>query len=393
VKKHVCMIVYANYFYDWRVRREAETIASLPEFTVSVLGLKEMASPRKYVLEGVNVEEMNMFKYRGKSTVKYLISYVKFTLQAFLACTRLFIRSGINIVHVHNMPNFIVFSALVPILGRKKIILDVHDTMIETYSSKFHGFINTVMEKVLRLEEKLCCALADRIICVNHIQRDVMISRGIPKDKIIISMNVPEPKRLNHRGLIRSAPDKENTFRVAYFGTITKRLGIDIAIKAIANLRKNIPRLEFSIIGDGDDLGEFISLSQNLGVDDIVCFSMKLLPFEQLLDVLSTVSLVVIPNRRNNATELMLPVKLLDSVALGIPVIVSRLKATEYYFSDDMVFYFEPDNVDSLADAIWYVYNNKAERIKKAENAKRFLEKYGWEKHKFDLINMYKSLQ
>jgi glycosyltransferase involved in cell wall biosynthesis len=102
--------------------------------------------------------------------------------------------------------------------------------------------------------------------------------------------------------------------------------------------------------------------------------------------------LVVVPNRKNTATELMLPVKLLDSVALGIPVVVPRLKAIEYYFSDDMVFYFEPDNVDSLADTILYAYNNRDERIRKAENAKSFLEKYGWEKHKFDLINMYKSL-
>lgn len=100
----------------------------------------------------------------------------------------------------------------------------------------------------------------------------------------------------------------------------------------------------------------------------------------------------VVPNRKNAATELMLPVKLLECIALGIPVVAPRLKTIEYYFSDDMLFYFEPDNIDSLADAILYAYNNETERIKKAKNAKRFLEKYGWEKHKWDLINMYNQL-
>ncbi len=44
------------------------------------------------------------------------------------------------------------------------------------------------------------------------------------------------------------------TFRVVNHGTISKRLGIDLLIKAVAKLVCEIPELELHIIGGGDDL-------------------------------------------------------------------------------------------------------------------------------------------
>jgi glycosyltransferase involved in cell wall biosynthesis len=101
---------------------------------------------------------------------------------------------------------------------------------------------------------------------------------------------------------------------------------------------------------------------------------------------------VIVPNRRNTATELMLPVKMLDGVALGLPIIVSKLATIQYYFADEMVFFFEPDNVESLTDVILSAYDNKALRQQKVKRATEFIDQYGWEKHKSDLINMYETI-
>ena len=54
MKKHVLMIVYTDYLLDARVRREAETLASLDEFAVSVLALKQQAKPRNFIVESVH---------------------------------------------------------------------------------------------------------------------------------------------------------------------------------------------------------------------------------------------------------------------------------------------------------------------------------------------------
>lgn len=100
----------------------------------------------------------------------------------------------------------------------------------------------------------------------------------------------------------------------------------------------------------------------------------------------------IVANRRNVATELMLPSKLIDYVTLDIPAIVPRLKAIQYYFSEDMVSYFDPENVDSMVEAIVGLYKDKARREGQPEAARQFVEKYGWDNHQSSLRDLYNDL-
>jgi glycosyltransferase involved in cell wall biosynthesis len=391
-KKHICMIAYTNYSTDARVRREAETLASLPEYEVTVFSLKQNTSPRTYFLEGVEVRELNQTKYRGNNNINYLMYYLQFLLRAFFACNRLLIKNSLDIVHIHNMPNYLVFSAILPYLFGKRIILDIHDTVLETYLTKFDKNANKILFKILRLEEKISSAFAHKIICVNHVQRDKMVERGITASKIEISLNVPDPKWFTPEtnGNINKK-NESRKFRMVYHGTIAKRLGIDITIQAVARLIEEIPSLEFHIIGTGEDVEEFNELSKSLGLEKYVFFE-KFVPLESLVAILDGMHLGIIANRKNMATELMLPVKMLEYIALNIPVVAPRLKAIQYYFTDDMVSYFEPENINSLCSVILELYKNEEKRTKQAQNAKKFLKKYGWETHKWGLINMYNQL-
>jgi glycosyltransferase involved in cell wall biosynthesis len=132
-------------------------------------------------------------------------------------------------------------------------------------------------------------------------------------------------------------------------------------------------------------------LISDLGAGENIFFQ-KQTPLSHLVKTLETMDLGIVPNRKNSATELMLPVKMLECMALGIPVVAPRLKTIEYYFSDDMVYYFKPEDVTSLSESILNALANKDGRTRKAQNAMDFLKKYGWEKHKYDLINLYRSL-
>lgn len=391
MKINVCMLGYSNYLTDVRIRREAEALAELPEYTVHMLTLKEdKKAPRSFIHNGVHVRELNIRKYRGKSNLRYILSYVKFTFLASWACNKLLFKKSLDVVHVHNMPNFLIFAAILPLSVGKKAVLDIHDTMIETYSSKFHGKFNRFLGRALLAEEYLCCFLADRIVCVNDVQKAALVGRRIPENKITISMNVPDPKRLKCR-LFPPKQQRRVSFNLVYFGTIANRLGVDLAIRAVAKLDGQIPSLKFFIIGDGDDKEECIQLCNTLGMQGKIIFEEGKM-FEELLERLKEMDIVVVPNRKNSATQLMLPVKMLDGVTLGLPIIAPKLRAIQHYFSDGMIFFFEPDDVDSLTETILFSYNNEGERRRKAEKAMVFLDRYGWEKHKVDYLNMYESL-
>lgn len=391
MKKQVCMIAYTNYKSDARVRREAETLASTGEFEVTFLVLQEEDAPQSYQLENVNVIELNVRKYTGHNKINHLTSYIKFFFLAFFYCNRLLFSRKLDIVHVHNMPNFHVYAAILPRLFGKRIIIDIHDSTPETYFAKYEDNPNKFIFKVLCWEEALSCLFANRIICVNHVQKDKLVKRGIPAEKIVISINVADPKWFSAAAAVKNNRSGSG-IKMIYHGTIARRLGIDLAIRAFAELERENPGMEFSILGYGEALNECIELSEELGLGNKVYFSRKILPLESMLNILKDMDIGIVANRKNSATELMLPVKLLEYVALNIPAIAPKLKTIEYYFTDEMVSYFEPGNIDSLIKALSDLCKDKAKRENQALKARAFLEQYGWEKHKMDLINMYREI-
>jgi glycosyltransferase involved in cell wall biosynthesis len=208
--------------------------------------------------------------------------------------------------------------------------------------------------------------------------------------KQIVLMNLPDPKRfqLEPRCPQASGPSK---FRLVYFGTITRRLGIDLAIRAMHMVRDRIPDVELHVLGSGEDRDEFLALSRELGLNGAVKFSDGFLSFDELIPRVRSMDAVVIPNRRNDATELMLPVKMMEGLALGLTAIAPRLKAIEHYFSEDELFYFEPDDAGSLGEAIVSA-SRSVEAARNGVNGHRFCDRFSWDVQKTDLIEMYRSL-
>jgi len=68
---HVCMVAYSDYVFDARIRREAETLAS-NGFRVTCFKLRNGAARERYTLNNVDVRELSVPKYQGKSRAAYL---------------------------------------------------------------------------------------------------------------------------------------------------------------------------------------------------------------------------------------------------------------------------------------------------------------------------------
>jgi glycosyltransferase involved in cell wall biosynthesis len=155
-------------------------------------------------------------------------------------------------------------------------------------------------------------------------------------------------------------------------------LGNDLIVQAAATLAREIPGFELHIIGGGDNMPELLKMTRSLGLEQIVQFH-KPVPWDALAKKLSIMDAGIVANRANVATQLMLPAKLIDYVVLGIPAIVPRLKAIQYYFSPEMVSYFDPANVDSIIATTISLYQDKGRRERQAINAKTFLYENAWD--------------
>jgi glycosyltransferase involved in cell wall biosynthesis len=384
---HVCMIAYTDYAIDARVRREAETLAA-HDFNVRCLTTKNGGTEKRFNLAGVEVEELRVPKYRGKSTRAYAASYVRFLAAASIACLRLLRRRELDVVHAHNIPDFLVFAGLLPRFAGRKVVLDVHDSVPETFAAKFSTA--SWVRKALCLEERLSALVAHRVICVNHPQRDVLVGRGIPNSKTFVSMNVPDPHIFQTPNTTELTPAAG--LHLVYHGTMAHRLGVDLLIQAVALVRQRIPDVKLHLWGHGDDLPGFQALARDLGLADQVLFEPAGYPLQELPTRLRVMDIGLVGNRRSAACSLMLPVKLLEYVSLGIPTVVPRLETIQHYFGDDMVAYYEPEDVESLASAILRLHDDAQLRRRQAVIARDFLVRYGWERQGEELVSMYRTL-
>jgi len=385
----ICMIAYTNYAVDARVQREAETLAAAG-CKVLCLTTKNSATAARFTREGVDVRELGVQKYRGKNRLVYVGSYLSFLLLSSWACVRLLLKGELDVVHVHNLPDFLVFAGLVPRLCGARVVLDVHDSMPETFATKFSEA--SMLWKALCFEEQVSALVAHKVVCVNAPQRDVLVARGIPPSKTFISMNVPDPKVFKPVAVKEQEKPRGSHFDLVYHGTMVARLGVDLLIQATAQLTDRIPGVRLNLWGGGDDLPAFQKVAIDLGIEDRVLFNPKGFPLHALPDHLKPMDVGVVGNRRTMAGDLMLPVKLMEYISLGIPAVAPRLHTIEHYFSEDMVGYYQPEDVSSLADAIYRLYVDPQRRRRQAERSTEFLADYGWERQGADFVTFYRNL-
>jgi len=88
----------------------------------------------------------------------------------------------------------------------------------------------------------------------------------------------------------------------------------------------------------------------------------------------------------------MLPVKLLEYVALGLPVICSRTDTVQAYFDDTMISFVEPGNVDDLAEKIVALRADEGKRRWLVTSADAFLEEHSWERERERYYSVIDSL-
>jgi glycosyltransferase involved in cell wall biosynthesis len=381
----ILLIAYTTYVHDGRVKRHAEALAERGD-RVDVLCLD---SGHNGVINGVNVIGLKMARYRGASRSSYVSSYLRFFAKASWAGLRQSLVERYDVTIVCTMPDAAVLCALPTRLLGSRIVLDIHDTMPELYLDKFGGRRGAIGARLLMLEERTSAGCADRVLAVHAPHRARLIQAGVPAEKIKTVMNAPDP------ALFFAAPDGRdragNAFTLVCHGTVTRRLGLDIAIEAVALARERIPALRMMVIGAGDYLETARRLVEHKQLGQCISFT-DLVPVQELPALLAVADVGLVPNRASNATHLMLPVKLLDYTALGIPTIAARLRTIEHYFGERAVRFFEPGNPVDLAGAIEELHRDRARLTELALNARRAVERIGWPAQRAEYYRTIDSL-
>lgn len=387
-----CMVVHAYYpIGEPRVQREAEALLE-HGYKVDVVCLRRPGEAARDLVNGVNVYRLPVSRHKGKGTVVQLLEYLAFFCLAFWRLTTLHFRCRYNVVQAHNPPDFLVFAAWVPKLMGAKIILDLHDLTPEFYASRFKSGMQSWAVRLVCWQEKLSCRFANLVITVSELWRQTLIKRNLSPDKYWVVMNVADNKIFQRNGIANPYFAQNRYFNLIYHGTLAQRYGIDLALYAIARLRHDLPDIHLTIHGRGEFLNDLLHLSRTLDLDEHVDFSTEYMPLEELPKFIAHADVGLIPYRRDVFTDGILPTKLMEYAAMGIPAIVARTPAISAYFDESMVSFFTAGDVEHLARCIKTLYYNRSQLKVLTQNILKFNQNYSWAAQKREYINLVTRL-
>jgi len=385
----ICIVVQNYYEIAPRTRIETRTLTEAG-YEVDVISLRSEASPGpKYELDGARIITIPIAKKRATKW-RYIWEYLLFFIQATWLLNLRMLKQRYACIQICNLPDFLVFSALIPKLLGAKVIFDMVEVMPEFYISKYevpeaHPFI-----QYLKWQEKLCTRFVDEIIVINDPIKDTLANRGVNPDKMTVVMNSADDRVFSSNAGEYETSHPNQKFVLMYHGTLTRIYGLDIAIRAFKQVVPQIQNAEFWIYGYGPELANLQALTQDLDLTEKVKF-LGVIPHHEIPTWLKECSIGVLATRQDQFLDLSFSSKLPEYILMRKPVIMSRLKSIRHYFREESLAYFEPHNEDELAERIRELYCNPEIRQRYVENALMDYEKISWEIMRTRYLKIYQQ--
>ncbi len=380
------MLVYTFYENDNRVLRYARALVDRGD-QVDVIALRgDDGQPDVEMVDGVNVYRIQHRERNERSKYSYLWRLLKFCLKSSVVLARLHWKHRYDLVHVHNVPDFLVFSAWVPKLTGAAIVLDIHDILPEFFANKFRRPEGSGYVKALKSIEWASARFANHVIISNHLWYDKITGRSVPKERCSVFINHVD---LNIFKCRRTR--KDGKFIILYHGGLQRHQGLDIAIRAFAKINRQKPAAEFHIYGGGNVKPDLEALVQELGLKDKVFF-FEPMPMQKIAQVVADADLGVVAKRADSFGNEAYSTKIMEYMSEGVPVIVSKTRVDSHYFNDSIVRFFESGNEAALAEAMLSLMTDHAAREKLVQNANEFVAYNNWEVRKAEYLQLVDSL-
>jgi glycosyltransferase involved in cell wall biosynthesis len=249
----------------------------------------------------------------------------------------------------------------------------------------------------LRAAEEFCWSAADWVLTPSRTMRDNLVALGVPAAKIRVVTNGAEPPAGSAAaGAPAARPGAAPRRYLLYFGALQGWQGVDVLLRAFGLLR-DFEELGLVICAAGrtrraralERLAERVApagrVLWHFGLNDA-----ELAPWVAHAE-LSVAPLTECPR---NLEQGCLPLKVLESMAAGVPVVASDLPSLREVIDDGVDGRLvRPDRPSELARALRVLLESPRARFEMAARARhKAAERYGWARSMGELRSWYGSL-
>ena len=229
--------------------------------------------------------------------------------------------------------------------------------------------------RLSRRLETVVLRRAHRVVAICEGIRSEVISRGIPTSRVAVVPNAVEGDWL-------ASPARASDLAAelglgagpifGYIGSFSRYEGLLFLIEAMPDILVRFPDARLLLVGGGRDEEAVRAAAQRAGVAIVVAGRV---PQERVRDFYSLIDVFVLPRRRIRLTELVTPLKPLEAMALGIPVLASDIGGHAELVNDgETGLLFKAESSESLVEQASRLARDPALRAQLGAAGRRWVE-------------------
>ncbi len=259
---------------------------------------------------------------------------------------------------------------------------------------KYHypGLDSELLSKI-KEQEIATLHLSDVIICPSRVTRDYIASLGLNRKLVTVIPNGVSPSDFSATPL----PVRDGRIPVLlYIGTLADWQGLEIVIKSLPKILEQQP-VQLQIVGRGRSRQRKMLAKQirKLGIEEHVIVQ-PAVPHHEIPALIASADICVAPLGLNdrNVTQGACPIKLLEYMAAGRPMLASNMPIVRELVREDVdALLFSPNNPEDLARQTLALLNDFELSKRLADSAsKRALTKFTWHESQKKLLKVYEKM-
>jgi glycosyltransferase involved in cell wall biosynthesis len=234
-----------------------------------------------------------------------------------------------RVAAIHAASNHV--NALPALLAARQLGIPFHYEMRGLWEltrvSRMPAYENTQGFKQGLELEGFVAKNADRVFVISdQLGKFAQERWGISAERMALLPNCVNPAHFSP-----TDPQGVEPNTIAYAGSLIAYEGLDTLIEAVATLAKQGIDVQVRIVGDGEAKADLEKLANRLGLSDRIQFHGKVAP-QVAREIQSRCAFACIPRKPFKVCEIVPPIKLVEALAMGKPVIVPDLPV----FRDEM---------------------------------------------------------
>ena len=232
--------------------------------------------------------------------------------------------------------------------------------------------------RLLRAVETFVLRRADRIVVICGGLKQELIQRGIAASKIAVvpnGVNTADfpPLRGKDAGVLQRY-GLNGQVTIGFIGSLFQFEGLDSLLAAVPHLRRQQPGVKVLIVGAGEQEPALRRAADAAGLGGSVIFTGRV-PHEQVHAYYSVMDVLVYPRLSRRITELVTPLKPLEAMALGRPVVASDVGGLRELVTDgETGLLFKAGDPQDLAAKCLRVATDRALAERLTRQARAYVE-------------------